>query len=133
MRPVNEQICQQCSNVIGGRAKAHEWDGQRIVCKKCLHALQEPAKRMAVAVRFAGMAHMPWLVHDGQKQWGPYPTEQLIELLKSGRVDWMWKCWREGMASWKNMASIFRMALVAGEKIELREHGQGDGVPRRRT
>jgi uncharacterized protein DUF4339 len=127
MNLVNEQICQQCSNVIGGRAKAHLWSDQRVVCTKCLHALEATQQRVAVAIRFAGIAHTPWLVHDGTKQWGPYPTEQLIAPLKSGHVAWLWNCWREGMENWKKMGNLFTMPLVAGDKIELRNHGQGDG------
>jgi hypothetical protein len=62
-----------------------------------------------------------WLVYDGNRQWGPYSTVQLIDLLRSGRVDWLWLLWREGMAKWMPAARLFtHPKLAADGQIRLR-------------
>lgn len=62
-----------------------------------------------------------WLVHDGNQQWGPYPTDRLIELLKQGQVDWLWNIWREGMANWTPAARLFTIPELSKDgQIRLR-------------
>ena len=69
-----------------------------------------------------GWPDKPWLVNDGKQQWGPYTTDQLIELLRTHRVDWLWHVWREGMTSWKVPAQLFTMPeLEPDGQIRLRD------------
>jgi hypothetical protein len=125
-----DEVCQKCGKVIGPRAKANVWDGRLVVCTSCLHALEKDVRRAEAAVGIAGRAGAPWLVHDGRQQWGPYPTEQMIGLLKSGQVDWLWKVWRDGMWKWTPAAQLFTIPELSNGRIELRDHGQGDGTYR---
>lgn len=62
-----------------------------------------------------------WLVHDGRQQWGPYSTEQVIQMLREKRIDWMWNVWREGMDKWRKIANLFTDPQLANDgQIRLR-------------
>lgn len=123
-----DQHCQKCGKIISRRAKANIWNGQQVVCTDCLHTLEGEARRHQAAIRLAGQAGADWFVHDGNKQWGPYPTVQLIELLRTRRVDWMWNIRREGMTNWTPAARMFTIPELSNGKIELRDFRQGDGT-----
>lgn len=123
-----EQTCRKCRKIISRRAKANIWNGKQVVCTDCLHKLQREDRRHEVAIGLAGQAGADWLVHDGSKQWGPYPTAQLIELLRSKRVDWQWNIWRDGMTSWAPAGRLFTIPELSEGKLELRDFRQGDGT-----
>jgi hypothetical protein len=125
-----DEVCQECGKPISRRAKANVWNGERVVCTECLHKLEDQVRRGQAAIRLAGVARAPWLVHDGRKQWGPYPTAQLMNLLRTKQVDWMWNVWREGMGKWVPAAQLFTMPKLSNGKVELRDHRQGDGTYR---
>lgn len=62
-----------------------------------------------------------WLVHDGRQQWGPYTTEQLVQMLYAKQVDWLWNVWREGMNKWRPFANLFTIPELASDgQIRLR-------------
>jgi hypothetical protein len=125
-----DEICEQCGKTITQRAKANLWKGEQVVCTACLNELKSQVQRHQAAVRLAGRAGSAWLVHDGQQQWGPFPTDQIIELLRVGQIDWMWNVWREGMAAWTPAAQFFTAPELSKGRIELRDFGQGDGTYR---
>ena len=126
-----DTACEKCGKPISKRAAAHVWNGQTVVCTKCRNELQAEAGRHAAAIGFAGQPHTPWMVFDGKTQYGPYTTEQVIEMLRRGQVDWLWQIWREGMKKWMKIGSLFSMAEMSNSgRIELRDHGQGDGTYR---
>jgi hypothetical protein len=125
-----DHVCQKCGKAISRRAKANVWNGAHIVCTSCLHELEGEIRRGQAAIGIAGRSGAAWLVHDGAKQWGPYPTEQLIELLRTGRVDWPWNVWRDGMWKWTPAGQLFTMPELSNGRIELRDHGHGDGTYR---
>src|SRR5438552_2546512 len=102
-----EETCQECGTTISRRARANVWNGERIVCTPCLKKLQAAVQRQQVACQMAGKCGFPWLVYDGRGQHGPYSTEQLIQLLRGGRVEWEWTVWRDGMKAWKSAANLF--------------------------
>jgi hypothetical protein len=125
-----DQTCHKCGKSISRRAKSYVWNGQLVVCTSCLQVLEGERRRGQAAIGIAGKAGAPWLVYDGSKQWGPYPTEQLKELLAAGRVDRMWNVWREGMGKWTPAGRLFTIPELSRGKIELRDFGQGDGTYR---
>lgn len=107
--------------------KAHRW-GEHWICTACHNDLQAATQRALAIEGIAGKAGAEWLVYDGHKQWGPYSTSQLIELLGTGRVQWMWMIWRDGMTNWTPAARLFVIAELGRGRIELRDFGQGDGT-----
>ena len=123
-----EEICQQCEATISKRARANVWQGEKVVCTSCLKSLQAAQRRTEVAIELAGKPGADWIVRNGVDQYGPYPTEQVIEYLRQGRVDWMWDIWRDGMKAWMKAARLFTIPELANGKIELRDMGQGDGT-----
>ena len=69
-----------------------------------------------------GMPDAPWLVYDGRQQHGPYTTQQMVDMLVRGQVDWLWHVWREGMAKWVPAAQLFTIPeLSLDGKCRLRE------------
>ncbi len=63
-----------------------------------------------------------WLVNDGNRQLGPYTTERLVELLRAGQVDWLWRIWRDGMKTWTPAAQLFTIPeLSPDHDIRLRD------------
>lgn len=128
--PVPEDICSKCGTTISRRAKANVWRGEKIVCTPCLKKLEGAEQRLRVAYLIAGKPGTAWTVRGGGKQYGPYSTAELIELLRRRRVDWMWEIHREGMKSWTPAARLFVTAELGNGRIELRDHGQGDGTYR---
>ncbi len=125
-----DEVCQECGATISPRAKANVWNGEKVVCTACLKKLQAVVRRQEAAVMFAGKAHTPWLVNDGKRQHGPYTTAELIDLLRSGRVDWAWDIWREGIGKWTTAGLLFTIPHLTDGRLELRDHGQGDGTYR---
>ena len=123
-----DEICQQCGATISRRAKANIWNGELVVCTRCLKELEQNERRAVAVIGIAGKPHTPWFVHDGHKQYGPYPTAQLIQLLDGGQVDWLWKIWREGMNAWVAAGQLFVMGELGNGRTELRDFGQGDGT-----
>ena len=123
-----DEICQDCHKPISSRAKANVWKSGRIVCTRCLREREVQASRQQNAVRMAGVAGSPWLVQNGRQQLGPYPTAQLIDLLRAKRVDWLWNLRREGMEKWTPAARLFTTPELSNGRIELRDFGQGDGT-----
>src|SRR6266568_3735633 len=122
--------CQKCGKEIAQRAKANVWQEQWVVCTACLRELKDEVKHQTAIASIAGMGGAPWLVHDGRKQWGPYSTDQLIELLTKGQVDRFWNVWREGMRKWMPVGQLFTVPELSNGKVELRDFGQGDGTYR---
>lgn len=124
--------CQECGKIVTRKAKANVWKGERVVCTGCLKRLecQDPERLRAAVAKTIGRAGAPWLVHDGQEQHGPYTTEQMIELLQCGRVDWLWNIWQEGMTRWRAAGNLFTIPQLANGRFELRDFGQGDGTYR---
>jgi hypothetical protein len=125
-----DEVCEQCGATISRRARANVWNDEKVVCTSCLKELQGAERRTEAAHALAGKPGAPWLVRHGQNQQGPYPTEQLIELLRRGRVDWLWEIKRDGMTAWKKAANLFTIPELSNGKIELRDFGQGDGTYR---
>lgn len=123
-----EESCQQCGKTISRRAKANVWGGERIVCTPCLKELEGAERRQQAAYSLAGKPGTPWTVSGGGKRHGPFPTNELIELLRQGRVDWMWDVWRDGMTAWRKAANLFTIPELSDGRIELRDFGQGDGT-----
>jgi hypothetical protein len=120
------EVCQDCGTAISTRARANVWNGERVVCSPCLRRRKErielEARLPAIRAAMVGWPDRLWLVHDRQHQSGPYTTEQLIELLRTRRVDWGWHIWREGMTAWKAPAQLFTMPELAKDgQIRLRE------------
>jgi hypothetical protein len=128
MIPGMDEICQRCGVIITRRAKANVWNGDTVVCTKCLRELETDARRMDAAYGIAGKPHSAWMVHDGRSQHGPYTTAELIELLEWGRVGWDWQIWRDGMRAWSQPMRLFTLPELSNGKIELRDFGQGDGT-----
>lgn len=62
-----------------------------------------------------------WLVHDGRQQWGPYSTEQMIQMLYAKQVDWLWSIWRQGMEKWLAVGQLFTNHEIDGQPIRLRD------------
>lgn len=122
--------CDECGATISSRAKANVWNGEKVVCTPCLKELQGAERRAQAAFYLAGKPGTSWTVRGGGKQYGPYPTSQLIELLRQGRVDWMWDIRRDGMKAWKKAANLFTIPELSNGRIELRDFGQGDGTYR---
>ena len=57
-----------------------------------------------------------WYVRgEGNQPTGPFTTEELIESLRSGRLDANTICWREGLAQWLPMSQVepFASAIQA--------------------
>lgn len=125
-----DEVCQNCGKIISRRMKANIWDGERVVCTACLHVLQGAVVRRQVGVRLAGQSGADWLIYDGSRQSGPYPTQRLIEMLRGQQVRWEWHIWREGMEKWKPAMSLFTIPELADGRLELRDFGQGDGTYR---
>jgi hypothetical protein len=125
-----DEPCQRCGKTIGFDAEANVWNDEYVVCTPCLDELRESMRQSTPAISFAGMPCAAWLVNDGANQLGPYDTDQLIDLLRAGEVDYGWHVWREGMTSWRKVAQMFTIAELSKGQIELRDHGQGDGTYR---
>jgi len=125
-----DELCQRCGSTIGLNAEANIWGGQYIVCTPCLHDLRHDTRRSATAITFAGRPGAAWFVNDATNEHGPYETVQLIEMLRTGRVDYGWHVWRDGMTTWRKVAQMFTIAELTNGQIELRDHGQGDGTYR---
>jgi hypothetical protein len=123
-----DTTCEKCGKTITGRMKANVWKGEMAVCTDCLHILKGAELRKAAAYRIAGQPFTAWLVHDGQQQLGPFTTEEMIDLLGSNQLDWMWNIWRHGMANWTPAARLFTIPELSEGRLELRNHGQGDGT-----
>ena len=97
-----------------------------VLCSSCYRERNDRAEFEAsvpeLLAAIVGWPDKPWLVHDGTKEWGPYTTEQLIELLRQRRVEWLWNVWREGMKAWKPAGQLFTMPELTGDgQIRLRE------------
>lgn len=125
-----EETCQKCGKAISRRARANIWNGTQIVCTPCLKDLQAAQQRADAAIRMAGRPGSAWMVHDGHHQRGPFPTPQLIALLGNGKISWESKIWRDGMAGWQPLPTLFVPAELGHGRIELRDFGQGDGTYR---
>jgi hypothetical protein len=125
-----DETCGQCGATINRRAKANVWKGEKVVCTPCLKRLQGAERRMEAAFALAGKPGAAWTVRDGRKQYGPYPTDALIEYLRQGRIDWMWEIRRDGMKAWKKAANLFTIPKLSNGRIELRDFGRGDGTYR---
>src|SRR4051794_11180919 len=126
----SETVCDNCGKPISRRAKANVWNGDKVVCTPCLRELENAVLRAQNLLGMIGKVFTPWLVHDGKRELGPFTTDQLIDQLKRGKVDWMWNTWREGMKSWTPVARLFVAAALGRGRIELRDFGQGDGTYR---
>ncbi|HEY8749351.1 MAG TPA: DUF4339 domain-containing protein [Tepidisphaeraceae bacterium] len=125
-----DEVCQRCGKTISRRAKANVWNGSMVVCTPCRRDLEAETQRGAAAIAMAGTAGAAWLVYDGTRQYGPFPTAQLVELLSSGRVNFLWQIWRDGMSQWRAAGQLFTIAELSNGRIELRDFGQGDGTYR---
>lgn len=121
-----DKFCDGCGKVISGRARANVWHGEQLLCSSCFRKRKQQADLEArihgLRGAMVGWPDKLWLVHDGAKQWGPYTTEQLIELLRQRRVDWLWNVWREGMREWRPVGRLFTIPEFADDgQIRLRE------------
>jgi ribosomal protein L37AE/L43A len=122
--------CEQCGATINRRAKANIWQGEKVVCTACMKDLQGAERRLNAAYVLAGKPGTAWTVRHRGEQYGPYPTDRLIELLRQGRVDWIAEIRRDGMKAWTPAARLFVTPQLANGRIELRDFGQGDGTYR---
>jgi len=128
--PTNEERCFRCGKTIPKDAEAHIWNSESIVCGPCIAHLQHDRYLSATPNTFAGFARGAWYVDNGMQKLGPYDTHQLIEMLHSGRVDFQFLIWRDGMSAWRKASQLFTIPELNYGQIELRDHGQGDGTYR---
>jgi hypothetical protein len=124
------EFCQRCGEVIASDAEANVWEGQYVVCTPCVHELKIAARQSTPAISFAGSPGAAWYVNAEGTQIGPYETDELINLLSAGDVDYNWLVWRDGMTNWRKVSQMFTIGQFTRGLIALREHGQGDGTYR---
>jgi hypothetical protein len=121
-----DEVCEDCGNPISRRARANIWNSERVLCTSCYNDRKNRAEFEArvpeIRAKMVGWPDKLWLVNDGSRQLGPFSTDQVIELLRAGRIDWLWEVWREGMAAWKPAASLFTNPQLSDDgKLRLRE------------
>ena len=127
-RNMPPELCTRCGAVIPANAEAHVWLDEHIVCGPCRNQLQHEQHLSTTAVAFAGKPGAPWTVKEGDKELGPYFTNQLIEMLRSDQIAYSQQLWRDGMTMWRQVSQLFTIAQFSQGRIELRDHGQGDGT-----
>jgi hypothetical protein len=137
---MSNEVCRDCGNDIGPRARANIWHGERILCSDCYRQRKQreafEARVPELRAAMVGWPDKPWFVKVGEKQLGPYTTECLVGHLRAGRIDWLWKVWRDGMKSWKPAAQLFTNPELADDgQVRLREfiHLNEYQAKRRRT
>jgi uncharacterized protein DUF4339 len=95
------------------------WKDKLVLCTACynMRAGDERFDQRLPALRasFIGWPDKLWLVHDGKRQSGPFSTDELIKLLRNGKVDWLSNLWREPMRAWLPAAQIFSIPELSDD------------------
>jgi hypothetical protein len=47
-----------------------------------------------------------WYLHQNQSQFGPFSKEEIIQFLKSGKIQSRIHCWRDGMKTWDRLERL---------------------------